>query len=619
MQAETDESALQPSINYKREDPMKERLRSAAILSRAMLQAVLILLWSVSAFAQGVVTTVAGTGEAGFSGDGGLATAAQMNFPGSVAVDRNTNLYIADLNNQRIRKVTANGTISTIAGTGTPGFSGDGGPATEARLQLNAGIWTQFTAGVAVDMVGNVYIADSYNHRVRRVGLDGVIRTVAGNGISGQAGDGGLATDASLNHPGGVAVDSLGNIFIADTGNGAIRKVGMDGTITTLLRGFGAPSGVAVDVVGNVYVADEDSVFKSDLGGNTTRLGSGWNVPWALVVDEAGDVYVADSHAHRIRKISPDGSAISIPGTGLTFPLGVALDSAGNLYIADAGNNRIQRVSNSDIERRIPTFSDDSITSAASFVPGSGLVPGGLITIFGTNLTNVSGIVTAGDTPLPTELSGTQVSFVNTNGDGAAGPGRILAVANINGLEQISVQVPNGILGDACYTSAPDGCGISVVVINNGISSSPVVMGSPISSPGVFTVDGTTGVIIHSSTNQLVTVSAPAARGEVVSIYATGLGPIFKPDAPPDGAPAPADPPISAPDVAVIIDGQRARMLRSILAPGLVGVNQVDVEIPAGVSSGSVNVYLQALGFVCVDGGPECSYWRSNTAKIWVQ
>ena len=583
-----------------------------------MRRAIFILFCPVMAFAQGVVTTVAGTGQAGFSGDGGLATTAQLNFPGGVAVDRNSNIYIADLNNQRIRKVDPSGIISTIAGTGTPGFSGDGGLATQAQLHLNNRVWTQLTGGVAVDNLGNVYIADSYNHRVRGVGPDGVIRTVAGNGIPGRAGDGGLATDANLNYPGGVAVDSSGNIFIADTGNGSIRKVGGDGTITTLLRGFLDPSGVAVDATGSIYIAGANAIFKSDSDGNITRLGSGWNVPRAVVVDAAGNVYVADSHAHRIRKISPDSNAISIPGTGLFFPLGVAVDAAENLYIADAGNNRIQRVSNSEIERRIPTFSDASITNAASFVPRSGLVPGGLVTIFGSNLSNVSGAVTAGETPLPTELSGTQVSFVGINGDGKNGPGRILAITNINGQEQITVQVPNGILGLGCLTSAPDGCDISVVVINNGVPSAPVVMNSPISSPGIFTVFGATAVITHSNTNQLVTASAPAASGEVVSIYATGLGPIFR-NAPVDGMPAPVDPPIAGPVPGVTMDGRGARVLRSILAPGLVGVNQIDVQIPTGVSSGSVDVYIGALGFTCIPQFADCDKWTSKAAKIWVQ
>jgi uncharacterized protein (TIGR03437 family) len=577
-----------------------------------------ILFCPVMAFAQGVVTTVAGTGQAGFSGDGGFAITAQLSFPGGVAVDRNSNLYIADLNNQRIRKVTPSGIISTIAGTGTPGFSGDGGLATQAQLHLNNRVWTQYTGGVALDNLGNVYIADSYNHRVRGVGPDGVIRTVAGNGIPGQAGDGGLATDANLNYPGGVAVDSSGNIFIADTGNGSIRKVGPDGTITTLLQGFLGPTSVAVDPTGGIYIADQYTIFKSDSDGKITHLGNAWNVPWAVVVDAAGNVYVADSHAHRIRKISPDGNATSIAGTGLSYPLGVAVDGAENLYIADTGHNRIQKVWNSEIERRIPTFSDDSITNAASLVPRSGLVPGGLVTIFGANLSNVSGAVTASDIPLPTDLSGTQVLFEGTNGDGENGPGRILAVTNINGQEQITVQVPNRILGDGCFTSAPDGCDISVVVINNGVASAPVVMNSPISSPGIFTVFGATGFITHSNTNQLVTASAPAASGEIVSIYATGLGPIFR-NAPVDGMPAPVDPPIAGPVPGVTIDGRGATVLRSILAPGLVGVNEIDVQIPTGVSSGSVDVYIGARGFTCIPQFADCGKWTSKAAKIWVQ
>src|SRR5262249_30648300 len=153
----------------------------------------------------------------------------------------------------------------------------------------------------------------------------------------------------------------------------------------------------------------------------------------------------------------------------------------------------IQRVSSSEIERRIPTFSDTSITNAGSLVPRSGLVPGGLVTIFGVNLSNVFGTVTASETPLPTELSGTQVSFVGKNGDGENGLGRIVSVTNNDGQEQITLQVPNRILWAGCLTSAPDGCDISVVVINNGVPSAPVVVNSPISSPGIFTVYGTTG------------------------------------------------------------------------------------------------------------------------------
>jgi len=266
-----------------------------------------------------------------------------------------------------------------------------------------------------------------------------------------------------------------------------------------------------------------------------------------------------------------------------------------------------------------------SITNAASFVPardccGSGVVPGGIVSIFGTNLSNVSGIVMADKTPLPTELRGTRVEFTNVGTRGDSQGGLILAVANNNGQEQINVQVPYSILGLGCYVSAPDGCGVSVVVFNNGVRSEPVVVNSPIASPGIFTIDGTTGVIAHSLTNQLVTAGAPGDSGEVVSIYATGLGPIFP--GPADGEPAPADPPIKGPVSAVSIGGLNAKVLRSILAPGLVGVNQVDVQIPASVSSGSVDVYIGAMGFICITPGidPEtCSLWTSKPVKMWVR
>jgi sugar lactone lactonase YvrE len=206
----------------------------------------------------GVITTVAGNGTAGFSGDNGPATNAQLNYPAGVAVDPAGNLYIADLENFRIRKVS-NGVITTVAGNGTGGFSGDNGPAVSARLDFG---------GVAVDPAGNVYIADSGTSRIRKVS-NGVIATVAGNGTFGFSGDNGPATSAQLNGPSGVAVDSGGNLYIADVGNSRIRKVS-NGVITTVAGGgmqsgdsgpatsaeMSGPAGVAVDSAGNLYIAD---------------------------------------------------------------------------------------------------------------------------------------------------------------------------------------------------------------------------------------------------------------------------------------------------------------------------------------------------------------------------
>ncbi|MEJ5370332.1 MAG: hypothetical protein WHT08_18640, partial [Bryobacteraceae bacterium] len=152
----------------------------------------------------GTITTVAGNGNAGFSGDDSTATAAQLYFPNGVAVDSSGNLYIGDSRNYRIRKVTPSGTITTVAGNGNAGFSGDGGPATEAQLS--------YVRGVAVDSAGNLYIADYANHRIRKVNPGGTITTVAGDGTAGYGGDGSAATEAQLYSPAGVVVDSLGNL-----------------------------------------------------------------------------------------------------------------------------------------------------------------------------------------------------------------------------------------------------------------------------------------------------------------------------------------------------------------------------------------------------------------------
>jgi len=173
----------------------------------------------------GIINTVAGGG-ADYPGDGGPATSAYLPAsPGGIAVDASGNLYIADSGDARVRKVDRNGIITTVAGNGTNGFSGDGGPATSASLYLNS------LCGLAVDVFGNLFIADVYNYRVRKVSPGGIITTVAGNGTQGFSGDGGLATSASLNEPLGIAVSASGNLFIADYFSGRIRQVSPSGVI----------------------------------------------------------------------------------------------------------------------------------------------------------------------------------------------------------------------------------------------------------------------------------------------------------------------------------------------------------------------------------------------------
>jgi sugar lactone lactonase YvrE len=202
----------------------------------------------------GVITTVAGNGAQGYAGDGGPAIGAELNQPTDVAVDSDGHFYIADNRNFCIRRVDTTGVISTLAGNGTEGYAGDGGPATGAELDT--------AVGLTLDASGNLYIADANNNRVRRVDRNGTIATVAGNGTGGFTGDGVSATGAELNDPVGLAVDASGNLYIADDKNNRIRKLDTKDIISTVAvkgaagaRTF-APSGVAVDTDGNLYIAD---------------------------------------------------------------------------------------------------------------------------------------------------------------------------------------------------------------------------------------------------------------------------------------------------------------------------------------------------------------------------
>ncbi|HEV2710698.1 MAG TPA: SMP-30/gluconolactonase/LRE family protein [Edaphobacter sp.] len=234
----------------------------------------------------GIVTTVAGTGEQGFTGDGGPATSAQLDSPAGVAVDATGNIYVADTHNQRIRKVSvSDGTISTIAGTGVAGFFGDGGAATSAQLSN--------PTALAVDSSGNLYIADTDNHRIRKISGT-TITTVAGNGEQGFTGDGAAATAAGIDSPNGVAVNAAGWIYIGDTHNQRVRVVNMAGIISTLAGG-------------------NSKAYGGDGGAATGALLAR---PRGLSVDAQGNIYVADSDNNRIRLIAKTGNITTVAGNG---------------------------------------------------------------------------------------------------------------------------------------------------------------------------------------------------------------------------------------------------------------------------------------------------------------
>ena len=277
----------------------------------------------------GTIRTVAGTGDYGFGGDGGPATAARLASPTGIMLDVDGSLLIADKDNQRVRRVSRNGVISTVAGTGDRGYSGDGGPAIDAELGD--------PTSIALDGDGRIYLVDVFNNCIRRIDHDGTIRTVAGNGKAGGAGDGGLATAAQLSRPGGVVADSAGRLYIADNDNNRVRRVDGAGIITTI-----AGTGKAG--------------FSGD-GGQAIR--AQLSEPAAIELDDEGRLYVADLKNHRIRRIDPDGTITTIAGTGgagvtgdggpptdatMLKPNGLEVTSSGDLYISDSQANRIRLI-----------------------------------------------------------------------------------------------------------------------------------------------------------------------------------------------------------------------------------------------------------------------------------
>src|ERR1019366_5909839 len=285
----------------------------------------------------GIIITVAGTNNIGFAGDGGAANLARLNRPYGVALDLWGNYSVADTGNNRILKVDTNGVISTVAGSGTAGFDGDGAAATNTALNA--------PSGVAVDAAGNLFIADYGNNRVRKVDAAGVISTIAGTNSAGFAGDGGLAVNSKLSSPQGVAVDSTGNLFIADYGNNRIRRVDASGNITT-------------------FAGTNSSGYLGDGGAATnTRL----NLPTGVAVDPSGYVMIADCNNNRIRQVSPSGIISTVAGNGSTAysgdgdaptnaslyqPFGLTVEAAGSLLIADQNHSRIRRVTLG----RVPTL-----------------------------------------------------------------------------------------------------------------------------------------------------------------------------------------------------------------------------------------------------------------------
>ena len=427
----------------------------------------------------GLINTVAGAGTAGFGGDGGQASDAQLWSPAAVAVDLAGNLYIADQSNHRVREVlSTTGEIITIAGNGTPGFTGDGGPATNA--QINS------PSGLAVDLQGNVYFSDSVENVVREILVSsGTIITVAGAlDTEGFSGDGGPATSASLNHPLGLAVDPQGNLLICDAGNSRVREVsGFTGDIMTVAgngtyghSGDGIlateatlkfPASVSLDEIGNLYFSDtfDNTIRKIDqsTGIMSTVAGNGKNGfsgdggvatqaslahPDGVAFDGMGNIYIADTANDVIRKVDATGQIQTIAGQpqlvgfagdggpataallGIQNGAGLAVDASGNLILADMQNQRIRQVaftyatSMTVTTTANPTVFGQPLTLLANVsaeTPGAGVPNGGTVQFFLDGLSIGDPVLmTAGQAVLDVVScpGGDHTIFASYSGDG---------------------------------------------------------------------------------------------------------------------------------------------------------------------------------------------------------
>jgi uncharacterized protein (TIGR03437 family) len=454
----------------------------------------------------GALTRAAGLADsdsAGYSGDGDAAVDARLRGPEAVAIGAGGNLYIADTLNHAIRQVLPNGLIVTIAGGSAAGYSGDGGPASSALLNG--------PAGIVADAAGNLYVADTGNHAIRKIDALGMIGTVAGTGAAGFGGDGGPATAAQLRSPVGIALDASGNLYIADTGNHRVRRVASDGTITTI-AGTGMPG----------YSGDGGPALSAEL-----------NEPAGIVVDAAGGIYVADRANSRVRKLAPAAA-------GPVEPPAVQLN----------------------------------LVNTASLLPGP-VAPGELVSIFGTGLgpgTAAPGRLDGG--VLDTNLAGTEVLF-----DGVPAP---LLYAQYS---RINLQVPYEMSG---RTSA------NVEIREGGVTKQRLVTALAESAPAIFTADGGSGPAATINEDGTVNSAAnPAKPGSIVTIYATGEGQTSPAGTTGKLAAAPYPVPLS--QVSLTIDGRDAAIVFAGSAPGYAGLLQINARIPESARSGAAPVEV-AIG-----------------------
>jgi uncharacterized protein (TIGR03437 family) len=569
----------------------------------------------------GTTTVIAGNGPDGFSGDDGPATLAVLNEPQGLAVDAAGNIYIADTGNHRVRKIDTSGNIHTIAGNGQFQFSGDNGPATAAGMD---------PVDVALDSTGDLLVVDQFNNRVRKIAPNNTISTVVGTGLPGFSGDGGPAAEAELTLPTGIALDRSGNTYIADAGNEAVRRVTTGGLITTIAgngtltpsTGDGGPAtaaqldpfSVAVDAAGNVYVTDSFNDHVRMLTPQTVKPAS-MNIVSGN--DQSGTVETAlpaplvlkitDSTGAGVPGIvvtftvSPEGAATVQPTPAITLNDGtvtamVTLGSNPGAITITALSNALTNVTFSltALASNSPSIAAGGIISAGlSNPPVKALSPNAIVTIFGANFAPAGTAAQAAlvDGQLPTSLAGVCVQF-----GAVAAP--IFAVYPT----QINVQVPAVVPGNV-PVQVVTGCNTS-----QAVGSPPVSVPAQATAPEFFyfttsatganpiaAINAVTGAYIGPAGLISGVTFTPAKPGDYLTLFATGFGatnPSFAPGVLPSGV-AKVTAPVS------ITFGGVTLTPAQVLYVGLsqfAGLYQVNIEVPAGVADGNQPVAITVGG-----------------------
>ena len=580
------------------------------IATWALATSVILMVPSLS-LGQPIITTVAGSVGPGL-GDGGPATSATLFHPDGLTFDSAGNMYISDAGHHRVRKVDKSGVITTVAGNGSPGYSGDGGPALNAAMLSDS----SDAEGVAVDKAGNIYIADHMNNRVRMVNTAGVITTVAGNGAQVSVGNNNLAIKTAVAGPSGVALDSQGNLLIAATLGGHIYKVTPAGTISivagngspasfgdgaaAISAGLLTPTALALDGAGNIYIAEfaahkvrkvNTAGIISTIAGTGTEGFSGdggpaasakINSPEGVAVDSAGNIYIAEFT--RVRKVDTAGIITTVAGNGqfgsildgipaTTALLGdipaITLDSAGNLYIVD--QYRIRKISTgSAVTEKPPAITANGVVNAASLQPV--IVPNSWVTIFGSDLAsqtdNWGHAIINGQ--LPTSLDGVSVTI-------GGKPAYVYFISP----GQVNVLAPDIPAGPVSVTVTTAG-GTSASYTATASQYGPAFFEWPNSQP-VATRQNYSYAVKAGTFPGATTVAAKP--GDILILWGTGFGPTNP--APPAGIPVPADKAYAtATAPTVTISNNPVKVYGAALASGSVGLYQVAIQVPSTLADG---------------------------------